>query len=110
MELEVRVNDKSISITISDPYRPDIAGMSDQINKFASENGVSVNSLDIPGLLPKLIRGVVGCEQGCPANARDFVAQGYRKYTLNYVEGGILTAEQHIAENDVLTIKLFPDF
>ena len=69
-----------------------------------------VNSLDIPGLLPKLIRGVVGCEQGCPANAKELVEQGYRDYQLKYVEGGILTATQHIAEGSILTIKLFPDF
>lgn len=110
MELEVRINEKSISITINDPYRPDIPGITERISSFASERGTAMASLDLPGLLPRLIRGVVGCEQGCPANAKEVVERGYLNFTLNYVEGGILTAMAPIEGGRTVTIKLFPDF
>lgn len=110
MDLDVRINDRSVSITISDPYRPDIGAMTDRIARFAAEQGTPVNSLDLPGLLPRLIRGVVGCEEGCPANAKELVEQGYRGFDLKYVEGGILTATARTSGGSTLALRLFPDF
>lgn len=110
MELDVRMNDKSIAITIENAYRPDIVAMSDRIARFAAEQGAQVGNLDLPGLLPRLIRGVVGCEEGCPANAKELVEQGYRNFDLKYVEGGILTATARTQNGSTLALKLFPDF
>jgi len=110
MEMDVRINDRSVSITISDPYRPDIASMADRIAGFAAEQGATVKELDLPGLLPRLIRGVVGCEEGCPANARELVERGYSGFDLKYVEGGILTATARTTAGTALALKLFPDF
>ncbi len=110
MELDVRINNTSISIAIGEPYRPDIAAMTEQIARFAEEQGTPVNGLDLSGLLPRMIRGVVGCEEGCPANAKELVERGYRDFDLKYVEGGILTATAKIAGGSALALKLFPDF
>src|SRR5512145_1779491 len=110
MELDVRINDKSVSITISNPYRPDVEGISRKISELASAGGVGLHDIDVRGLLPHLVRGVVGCEEGCPANAKDLVERGYGRFELEYVEGGILTAQARIAEGQTLLLKLFPDF
>lgn len=110
MELEVRINDRSESIQIGDPYRPDVPSMTDRIIRFAGDRNLPVSGLDLPGLLPRMIRGVVGCEEGCPANAKELVERGYRDFELLYVEGGILTATARIPGGSVLTLKLFPDF
>lgn len=110
MDLDVRINDKSVSIAISDPYRPDIIAMTERITRFAADQGAMVNGLDLSGLLPRLIRGVVGCEEGCPANAKELVERGYSDFELKYVEGGILTATACTSGGHTLALRLFPDF
>ena len=110
MELDVHIDDKSVSITISDPYRPDVEGIARRISEMASAGGIRLHELDVRGLLPHLVRGVVGCEEGCPANAKDLVERGYGKFELEYVEGGILTAHAKTAAGQTLLLKLFPEF
>jgi hypothetical protein len=110
MELDVRLDDRAIGVSISDPYHPDIDGIMRQISAFLEEQGMGELQNDVAGLLPLLIRGVVGCEEGCPANAKDLVEQGYGDFTLRYVEGGILTAQRHLDGDRNLTLNLFPEF
>jgi hypothetical protein len=57
-----------------------------------------------------MVRGVAGCEGGCPSNARSLVRAGFRDYHLDYVEGGILTAAREVAPGERLVIKIFPEF
>jgi hypothetical protein len=57
-----------------------------------------------------MIRGIAGCERGCPANAQDLVSSGHKGFDMQYVEGGILTARIVTADGSVLSLKLFPDF
>lgn len=110
MELDVRLGGSSTSITIDDPYRPNLKTVADRIRAFCSAQGQVLNSHDIEGLLPLMIRGVVGCEEGCPANAKDLVERGFKGFSLEYVEGGILTAEARMPGGSTLSIKLFPEF
>lgn len=110
MELDVSVNDQSLSIPIEDPYRLDIDAAAGRIEALLASQGVTKDGLDVRGLLPKMIRGVVGCEQGCPANAKDLVEQGYQNFSLVYIEGGILTATAAAADGHTLILKLFPEF
>ena len=110
MELDVRVNNQSIAIPIEDPHRLDIDAVAGRIETFLAAQGVKKDGLDVRGLLPKMIRGVVGCEQGCPANAKDLVEQGFRNFSLAYVEGGILTATAAVPGGHTMTLKLFPEF
>ncbi len=110
MELDVRVNDKSIAIEIADPFRLDLAAMSGRIEGLFRDQGLSTEGLDIEGLLPVMVRGVAGCEAGCPADAKGIVERGFGDYRLAYVEGGILTAQADVGGAGTLVLKLFPDF
>jgi hypothetical protein len=108
--LDVIINDASVSLQIDAPFQADIEGLSSQIERFASSKGADITALGVRGLIPKMIRGIAGCERGCPANAQNLVASGYKGFDMQYVEGGILTARKKIAEGTVLSLKMFPDF
>lgn len=110
MDLEVRLDSESMDFAIDDPYHPDLDRIIGRIGMFMNAQGMISNGLDIQGLLPLMIRGVVGCEEGCPANARDLVERGYRDFSLEYIEGGILTAKALTPDGRALMIKLFPEF
>src|SRR5574337_1954843 len=98
MELDVRFDREGISIPIEDPYRLDIDAIVGRIDRLLSEQGAKTNGLDFRGLLPRMVKGIAGCEAGCPANAKSLVEQGYRNFSLQYIEGGILTATAKTAE------------
>ncbi len=110
MELDVRLDNDSFSITIDDPFRLDIDNVIARIEAFLAARGAGRNRTDIRGLLPLMVKGIAGCEEGCPANARELVEQGYKDFALQYVEGGILTAVTKMANGKALSLKLFPDF
>jgi hypothetical protein len=108
--LDVIVNDASVSFEIDAPFQADTEVLSAKIERFASSKGADIRGLDVRGLIPKMIRGIAGCEHGCPANAHDLVSRGYKGFDMQYVEGGILTARKMTAEGTVLSLKMFPDF
>ena len=108
--LDVIINDASVSLQIDAPFQTDIDVLYSQIERFASSKGTEITALDVKGLIPKMIRGIAGCERGCPANAHDLVSRGHKGFDMQYVEGGILTARIMTAEGSVLSLKLFPDF
>ncbi len=110
MELDARLNGRSISIPIADPFHLDLAVITGKIRELAAGQGVSVAGLDVDGLVPMMVRGVAGCEAGCPADAKGIVERGHRNFRLEYVEGGILTAQADMKEGGTLMLKLFPDF
>ena len=110
MELDVRMDSDSLSIPVANPFQLDLDNVVERIEGFVSSKGSRLNGLDIRGLLPKMIRGVAGCEQGCPANAREVVEDGFRNFQLEYIEGGILAAKAPLENGKELSIKLFPDF
>ncbi|HAK89784.1 MAG TPA: hypothetical protein DHV16_01920 [Nitrospiraceae bacterium] len=110
MELDVRMDNDSLSIPIDNPFHMDTDSIVEKIGHFAASNGTRLDGLDIKGLLPKMVRGIVGCEGGCPSNALEFVSSGFGKFELAYVEGGILTARAVTENGKVLNIKMFPDF
>jgi hypothetical protein len=110
MELDVRLNDRSVSITITDPFRLDLDSISGKIGELFAGQGASMEGLDVRGLVPLMVRGVAGCEAGCPSDAKGVVERGYRNFHLEYVEGGILTAQASTKEGKRFALKLFPDF
>lgn len=110
MELELSMNKKEVSITIDNPFRPDLAVIVNRIDQFLLSQGAKLNGLDVRGLLPHMIKGIAGCEAGCPADAQRVVSRGYENFSLQYIEGGILTATAKLAEGGLLSLKLFPDF
>lgn len=110
MELDVSVEKDSLSIPINDPFRLDLDAIVEKIEDFVASKGSRLDGLDIKGLLPMMVKGISGCEAGCPANALELVSKGFRNFDLSYVEGGILTAKADTEENKLLSIKIFPDY
>ncbi|KAF0179150.1 MAG: hypothetical protein FD164_2069 [Nitrospirae bacterium] len=110
MLLDVNIDGASETFQIADAYRPDLSAISARIEQLANTKGLSVASLDMSGLIQAMIKGIAGCERGCPADAKGLTARGYKGFELNYVEGGILTARSVVGSGNRLTVKMFPDF
>jgi len=110
MELDVKVAGKSLSIPISDPFRLDLESLVGKIESFLSVQGAETTGLDFRGLVPKLIKGIAGCEGGCPADAQNFVSRGFTNFKLAYIEGGILQAQAKTTDGKDVSLRMFPDF
>ncbi len=110
MELDVGMEEDSISIPINDPFCLDLDAIITKIDCFLTSKGSGLNSTDIRELLPRMVKGIAGCEAGCPANAKDLVSQGYRNFELEYIEGGILSAHTKLGNGKSLRIRMFPEF
>jgi hypothetical protein len=93
MELDIRIDSESMSINIENPYRFDVAQEMQGISDFGSKFGVDIASLQIEKLIPRMLKGVAGCEA-----------------ELSYVEGGILTAIHKLGNGKSIEVKVFPDF
>lgn len=110
MEISVSIGSDSISIVIENPFHIDLDSVVGQIEAFCSSKGAAINGVDVRGLIPQMVRGIAGCERGCPADAKELVQRGFRNCGLAYIEGGILTAKAVIGNDKELSIKMFPDF
>ena len=110
MLLDVTLGNDSISIDIEDPFHADIDSIVEKVRGFTESRDMPLHDIDVAGLVPKMIRGIAGCEGGCPANALDFVERGFRNFKLKYIEGGILAASLDIETGKSLQFKMFPDF
>jgi hypothetical protein len=110
MDIDVNVDGKSLTLNIENPFRIDMDGIMSRIIEFGRSSGVDLSLCGIDELIPRMIKGVAGCEAGCPADARSVVREGFRNYRLSYVEGGILTAEDKLENGVPLVIKVFPEF
>jgi hypothetical protein len=110
MILEAKVQDAAITIPVDDVFRADLEAIHGQIEALAASKGSDVSELDVRGLLPAMIKGIAGCERGCPADAKSLIARGYKTFDLRYIEGGILTAQTKTPNGSVLSLKMFPDF
>ncbi|HYA87761.1 MAG TPA: hypothetical protein VEI57_11935 [Nitrospirota bacterium] len=110
MELDISVDKDSISIGIDNPFHLNIDSLVGQIEQFIASKGQKLNGLDVRGLLPRMVKGIAGCEAGCPADAKSVVKKGYENFKLDYIEGGILSATAEMGDGKILSLKLFPDF
>lgn len=110
MELDVRIDKEAISISIENPFRLDLDAIVGRIEEFLAAKGQELNGLDIRGLVPRMVKGIAGCEAGCPSDAKSVVKKGHRNFKLDYIEGGILSATAEIGQGKILALKLFPDF
>jgi hypothetical protein len=108
--LEIVVGNVSATIPIVDAFRHDLDDIVARIEQFAETQGTDLAAVDVRGLIPKMIKGIAGCERGCPADAKGLISRGYKEFDLQYIEGGILTARAMTADGKPLHIKMFPDF
>lgn len=110
MDIDVKINTESLHIEVENPYKVDVQQVSKEVHEFGGKFGLDLKPLDIENLIPRMIRGVAGCEGGCPSDAMRMVREGFGNFKLEYVEGGILTAAQTLENGTPVEIKLFPDF
>jgi hypothetical protein len=110
MELDVSVSGESLSITIDNPFKLEMSAIMSSIREFISGQNINLNGLDIEGLLPRMVKGIAGCEDGCPADAKSLVSQGFSDFEINYIEGGILSAKAKVETHKMLELKMFPNF
>lgn len=110
MILDVVIDKDSISIEIPDPFHLDLDGIVGKIDQFSSSRGIAIANLDVRGLIPAMIKGIAGCERGCPSDAKGLVSKGFKGFELQYIEGGILSARTSIGSDKFVYIKMFPDF
>ncbi|RME69322.1 MAG: hypothetical protein D6778_00620, partial [Nitrospirae bacterium] len=95
MEIEMLAGNKNQTIEVPNPYRADIKAIGEEIRNLVGSE--MIDGLDVEGLIKRMIKGVYGCEQGCPADAKSLVREGYGPFKLQYIEGGILAAEVTLA-------------
>jgi hypothetical protein len=114
MDIEINYAGDKLHIEVENPYKIDVEKVASEMSTFLQEKGLNndlIKELYLVELLPKMVRGVAGCEAGCPANAHMLVRTGFRKFALKYIEGGILSAKHSLkGESQEIEIKVFPDF
>ncbi len=110
MDLDIRIGNESLPVDIENPFRFDMSAVMSDVIEFGNKNNVALESYKLDELIPRMIKGVAGCEAGCPSDAQNVVRQGFGNFKLEYVEGGILTAIQNLENSKELEIKIFPDF
>lgn len=110
MDIDVSINGESLSVSIENPHSFDLAQVTEDIIGFGKKYGVDLGPLEMENLIPRMIRGVAGCESGCPADAQSLVRQGFGSFSLSYIEGGILTAVHTLQNGTPVEVKVFPDF
>lgn len=110
MDISVSIGDESLSINIENPFRFDLKSVLTEITDFGYKSDIDLTQFEIDNLIPRMIRGVAGCEGGCPSDAKSLVREGFGKFNLSYIEGGILTASHTIENGKILQIKIFPEF
>jgi hypothetical protein len=110
MILDVVIDKDSLSIEITDPFSLDLEEIVGEIDRFAASRGIAVAGADVRGLIPAMVKGIAGCEHGCPADAKGLVSRGFEDFELQYIEGGILSARRLTSDGRFFYLKMFPDF
>ncbi len=110
MDVDISIGDETKTVSIGNPHRFDSSRFLKSIMEFGEKAGVDLAALEVDKLIPLMIRGVAGCESGCPANAQGLVRQGFGNFSLTYIEGGILSAVYSREMEKQVSVKVFPDF
>ncbi len=110
MEIEFEIQGNTFSKSTENPFNLDTKRLVEEFKKYISERNIHMEDIDLEGLISRMIKGVFGCEEGCPADAKRLVAEGYDGFKLEYIEGGILKAEYDMGNSGILSVKVFPDF
>ena len=110
MDIDIMIGDKSLTVSLENAYRFDLVKVMKSVTDFGAGEGADIAGLKIEKLIPRMIKGVAGCEGGCPSDAKSFVREGFGNFSLSYVEGGILKAEHPLDSGECLQIKIFPEF
>ena len=110
MVLDAVLDNDSLTMDITDPFHPDLPALISRIDQFVRTKGADISGLDIKELIPRMIKGIAGCERGCPADAKGIVSRGFEGFDLQYIEGGILSAHALLKDSRHFYLKMFPEF
>ena len=110
MILDVVIDKNALSIEIADPFHLDLEEIVGKIDQFAASRGIAVSGAEVRGLIAAMVKGIAGCENGCPADAKGLVSRGFKDFQLQYIEGGILSARRLTGDGRFFYLKMFPDF
>jgi len=110
MDIDISVNGDSFSINVENPHRFNVLDRMEDIVDFGNKVGINLSPYALDTLIPLMIRGVAGCEAGCPSDAMGVARRGFGDFKIDYIEGGILTATQKLENGNLLDVKIFPDF
>ncbi|MBF0317553.1 MAG: hypothetical protein HQL04_05200 [Nitrospirae bacterium] len=110
MEIDISIDKESMALDVANPHNFDVTKATHEIVHFANGIGVDIGGLNIDHLLSRMIRGVAGCEHGCPADAKSLVRSGVGAFKLNYIDGGVLSARCALKDNRQLEVKVFPGY
>ncbi|MBI4655025.1 MAG: hypothetical protein HY752_08575 [Nitrospirae bacterium] len=110
MDIDVSIGKESLTINIENPYRFDKNGVMKNIVDFGTRFGLDLKAFQIDQLIQRMIKGVAGCEDGCPADALAVIRAGFGCFKLSYIDGGILSAKCTLDSGTPLEVKIFPEF
>jgi hypothetical protein len=110
MDIDVHIGGESLTISIQNPHRFNLQDVVGRIRDAGERAGYDLSKTDLEGLILRMIRGVAGCEAGCPSNAKSLVREGFDGFNLDYIEGGILSAETRLKDGEALRLRVFPEF
>ncbi len=110
MDIDIQVGSESFSFEVDNPFNFDVDKAVKDVINASNEAGHDISTLGIEKLVARMIRGVAGCEGGCPADAKTLVHTGFGNFNIEYVDGGILSASDTLKDNTPLEVKVFPGF
>ena len=110
MDIDVSVGKESLTINVENPHGSDLSSAVAGIVDFSMKQGIDVTALELEKLIPRMVKGVSGCQDGCPSNAKSLVREGFGNFSLAYVEGGILSAVHNLENGNTFSVKVFPEF
>lgn len=110
MDIDIHIGAESLTISVEKPGRLDVSHVDQRVVDFGRKFGVDLNALNMGRLISEMVRGVAGCEGGCPSDAKSLVRKGFGDFTLAYIEGGILSASYKLDDGKSLEVKIYPDF
>jgi hypothetical protein len=110
MDIDVIIGQSSLSFNIENPHRMDATRIAHEIIDFGKQRSFDLEIFDVERLIRRMVRGVAGCENGCPADAKSLVREGFGDFRISYIEGGILSAIKSLGDGVAIELKVFPDF
>ena len=109
MVLDAMLDYDSLSMDIADPFQPDLVTLVSRIEQFVHAKGADISGLNVSELILRMIKGIAGCEKGCPADANGIASRGFKGFELQYREGGFLSAHALLRNDRHFYLKMFPD-
>ena len=62
MDIDIIIGDKSLNVSLENAFRFDAEKLMQKVNDFSRSLGTDISGLRIEKLIPRMIKGVAGCE------------------------------------------------